>query len=44
MPYWLKSYENVHLADNQDDSLPNPSWKLGKVIIIYSNYRKLVHL
>lgn len=34
MAYWLKEYKNIHLTDNQDDSLPNPSGKPGKVIII----------
>lgn len=34
MAYWLKEYKNIHLTDNRADSLPNPSGKPGKVIII----------
>lgn len=42
--YWLKECKDICFIDKRDDFLPNLSWKLDKLIVIYSNYRKVLHL
>lgn len=38
---WLKESKDIWLIDKRDDFLPNLSWKLDKLIVIHSNYRKV---
>lgn len=42
--YWLKECQDICPIDKWEDVLANPSWKREKFIVIWSNYRKALHL